>query len=148
MSASMYDFLGGVAREFVPGDAEVAQRLAKLRQHYLAGDYAAQKQELDADNEGRSIDLFVATFALWKPEGEAGLFSACTWTEGVEALLPKTDKVSFVCLDEAGQPRHAGIVAWEQVEAVAGHLMEVEPGSYPVRYRVAAFPELGSVGLR
>lgn len=83
----MFDFLGGVAREFVPSDADIALRLANLRQHYLAGDYAAQA-------------------------------------------------------------RHAGIVAWEQVEAVAGHLMEVEPGSYPVRYRVAGFPEIGSVGLR
>ncbi|QOL47968.1 hypothetical protein [Massilia litorea] len=148
VSASLFHFEHGSAQEFVPDDAEVVLRLANLKQLYLADDHACQKQDLDADNEQRSIDLFVATFAVWQREGDPRLVSACTWSEGVEALLPRTDMVSFVSLDEAGQLRHAGTVEWAQVHAVAGHLMAPEPGMYPVRYRVSHFPDLRDLGLQ
>ena len=147
VSTLMYEFVDGRAVPFVPGDEEVVRGLADLRRVALQEDYAEQKQLLEQLHQKQGVDVFVASYMLYKGEDER-MFSVASWTEGVDTLLPQADRVSFVVMDEAGQPQHAGIVSWEQVEAVAGHLMQVEPDSYPVRYRVAGFPELGSLGLR
>jgi hypothetical protein len=147
VSTLMYEFVDGRAVPFVPSDEEVARKLADLRRVALQEDYAEQKQQLEQRHDKQGIDVFVASYMLYKGEDER-MFSVASWTEGVDTLLPQVDRVSFVVMDEAGQPRHAGMVAWEQVEAVAGHLMRLEAGSYPVRYRVAGFPELGRLGLR
>jgi hypothetical protein len=147
VSTLMYEFVDGRPVPFVPDDEEVARGLADLRRVALQEDYAEQKQLLEQLHQKQGIDVFVASYMLYKGEDER-MFSVASWTEGVDTLLPQADRVSFVVMDEAGQPRHAGIVAWEQVEAVAGHLMRVEEGSYPVRYRVTGFPALGSFGLQ
>jgi hypothetical protein len=147
VSTLMYEFVDGRAVPFAPSDEDVARGLADLRRVALQEDYAEQKQLLEQVHEKQGVDVFVASYMLYKGEDER-MFSVASWTEGVDALLPQADRVSFAVMDEAGQPRHAGIVPWEQVEAVAGYLMQVEEGSYPVRYRVTGFPALGSFGLQ
>jgi len=147
VSTLMYEFVDGQPVPYQPQDEEVASLLADLRRIALQEDYAEQKQLLEQVHEKQGIDLFVATYMLYKGEDE-GIFSVATWTEGVEALLPRADKVAFVAMNEAGETRSAGVLDWEQVEAAAGHLMQPEPDSYPPRYRVKQFPALASLGLQ
>jgi hypothetical protein len=64
------------------------------------------------------------------------MVSYCVWGEGVDALLPVTQKIAFV---REGQ----GLVAigdWERVFDTVGDLMEMTE-DYPRRYRVREFPE-------
>jgi uncharacterized protein YtpQ (UPF0354 family) len=147
VSAAMFAFQGGSAQEYVPADAEVALQLANLKLHYLADDYASQKQLLDEANEKQGIDVFVASFLLMQ-RGDDDLFSLCTWSQDVDALLPRTDLVALTTFDEAGEAQLAGRVDWEQLVRVAGHLMQLQPDAYPERYRVTGFPDLAALRLR
>ena len=147
VSTLMYEFVDGQALPYLPEDEEVASLLADLQRIALQEDYAEQKQLLEQVHEKQGVDVFVASYMLYKGEDER-IFSAASWTESVEALLPRTDRVALVRMDAGGQPQQAGIVGWEQIEAVAGHLMRPEPDTYPPRYRVGAFPELAKLGLK
>lgn len=146
VSAAMFAFTDGQARDYQPLDAEVARRLATLKLHYLADDYALQKQLLDEQHEKQGIDVFVASFMLTRLGGEC-LVSVCSWSQDVDSLLPRTDQVSLATFDEAGQAQHVGTVDWEQLERVAGHLMQLQPHAFPARYRVSGFPDLAALHL-
>lgn len=66
----------------------------------LSNVYENEKKKLLLQNNPR----FVATFFVY--EGENGLFSTCTWTDGVESLLPShSDYISLVSL-ETGRSIH------------------------------------------
>jgi len=147
VSMLMYEFVDGRPVPYQPEDEEVARLLADLRRIALQEDYAEQKQLLEQVHDKQGVDLFVATYMLYKGEDER-LFSVATWTEGVDALLPRADKLAFVGMNDAGETRSAGVLEWERVEAAAGHLMQLDPDSYPPRYRVKRFPDLASLGLQ
>lgn len=88
VSAAMYHFRNSSAEPYTPDDEEVARGLAQLRQRYLAEDYADQKTRLDDLHDKRDIDLFVASLMLVRDNHAREEFSLCTWSEGVDALLP------------------------------------------------------------
>lgn len=142
VSAAMYHFRNGSAQTYMPEDEEVARGLAQLRQRYLAEDYAAQKTLLDDLHEKHDLDLFVASFMLAQDNHARQEFSLCTWSEGVDALLPKADRIALVRFNEQGEAQRAGTYDWDTVSAVAGHLMTPDPDTYPIRYRVTQFPDL------
>jgi len=142
VSAAMYHFRNSSAEPYVPDDEEVARGLAQLRQRYLADDYADQKTLLDDLHDKHDIDLFVASFVLVQDNHARQEFSLCTWSEGVDALLPKSDRIALVRFNEQGEAQRAGMYDWDTVSAVAGHLMTPEPDTYPIRYRVRQFPDL------
>ena len=142
VSAAMYHFRNGSAQTHNPEDEEVARGLAQLRQRYLAEDYADQKTLLDDLHEKHDLDLFVASFMLAQDNHARQEFSLCTWSEGVDALLPKADRIALVRFNEQGEAQRAGTYDWDTVSAVAGHLMTPEPDTYPIRYRVTQFPDL------
>lgn len=142
VSAAMYHFRNSSAEPYVPDDEEVARGLAQLRQRYLAEDYADQKTLLDDLHDKHDIDLFVASFMLVQDNHAREEFSLCTWSEGVDALLPKSDRIALVRFNEQGEAQRAGMYDWDTVSAVAGHLMTPEPDTYPIRYRVSQFPDL------
>ena len=142
VSAAMYHFRNGSAQTYVPEDEEVAHCLAQLRQRYLAEDYADQKTLLDDLHEKHDLDLFVASFMLAQDNHARQEFSLCTWSEGVDALLPKADRIALVRFNEQGEAQRAGTYDWDTVSAVAGHLMTPQPDTYPIRYRVTQFPDL------
>lgn len=148
VSASMFQLKHAVPENYIPEDAEIARRANAFRQIYLADDYAAQKQFLDALHEKQGKDIFVASFVRARSDNGDDEFSICTWTESVDSLLPVTQKVALVRMDDNGEPQRAGIVDWEQVGAVAGHLMELQADTFPTRYRVTGFPDLGLLGAR
>lgn len=142
VSAAMYHFRNRGAQPYAPDDEEVARGLAQLRRRYLAEDYADQKTLLDDLHDKHDIDLFVASFMLVQDNHAREEFSLCTWSEGVDALLPKSDRIALVRFNEQGEAQRAGMYDWDTVSAVAGHLMTPEPDTYPIRYRVRQFPDL------
>jgi hypothetical protein len=142
VSAAMYHFRNSSAEPYAPEDEEVARGLARLRQRYLAEDYAEQKTLLDDLHEKHDIDLFVASFMLAQDKHARHEFSLCTWSEGVDALLPKSDRIALVRFNDQGEAQRAGMYDWDTVSAFAGHLMTPEPDTYPIRYRVRQFPDL------
>lgn len=70
------------------------------------------------------------------------VISMATWTQDVETLLPVTEFISFVLLDE-GQPEMV-VVRWSDVESVAGHLMEPVAGRQK-RVLVRDFPDHNAI---
>lgn len=108
---------------------------ARLRLEELAGAYATQKQILE-DQSGETA--FVASFAA-AFDPERGGFSWATWSEGVETLLPTTDKIAFVKVDAEGQPRPVGLAPFARVvERLKHHLIRTP--HWPPRWRTTSFP--------
>jgi hypothetical protein len=125
-------------RRFTPRQPEVTQRLAQLALRYRKDDYDAQKVALDRLHEQEGNDVFVANYLLYGARDDAGeMFSAATWTAGVESLLPEADRIVLV-RPESGETR---IVPWQQIAPLVGVLLEEEP-MYPVRYRTHGFPDV------
>ncbi len=138
VSPFMYCYDEGL-RRFTPRQAQVAQRLAQLALRYRKDDYDAQKTALDRLHKQEGRDVFVANYLLYGAKDEAGeMFSAATWTAGVESLLPQADRIVLV-RPESGETR---IVPWQQIASLVGGLLEEQP-MYPVRYRTRGFPDVG-----
>ncbi len=102
-------------------------------------DYAEQKEILDALHEQTGEDVFVASYSMVGQEktGEL-LFTYCVWSETVDTLLPKAERVVLNAWKN-NQARCLGYADWGRVTAVCGDLME-PMGLYPERYRVREFP--------
>jgi len=102
----------------------------------LANDYGDQTESLKAINKKTGEDVFVASLVAIMGEDPCSL---CTWTEGVDTLLPRTDYI-FLCRPEAEEAKDGVRMAtWEQVRSVVGDLM-TKVDMYPERYRVKSFP--------
>ncbi|MEW6429970.1 MAG: hypothetical protein AB1730_00570 [Myxococcota bacterium] len=117
-------------------------KLKLLALQTLASAYARQKEVLEALLEANGHELFVGTMRAFRgPSGD--IFTASAWTEGVEALLPRTDRIDFVRLGPTGGA--TGGQVWSTTFEVAletvGDLMEPS-GDWPERYRVRGFPTL------
>ncbi len=106
--------------------------------------YSDQKQLLGAAHERARIDIFVANYsAVTRQDGSP--VSYCVWSEGVDSLLPVTQKVAFM-RDESGP---VALGEWDKVFDIVGHLMEFAD-EHPRRYRVREFPNqaaLDAIGL-
>lgn len=140
VSTLMYEVAGGKAVPYVPEDEEVVRAQADLRRTALQEDYAEQKTLLDKLHEGQGKDIFVASYMLFKGEDER-MFSIASWTAGADTLLPETDRVLLLELDERAEVKWRLDVAWADVQAIAGHLMVLEDGYQLPRWRVTAFPD-------
>ncbi len=119
----------GVYRTDEPG--ELADRLHRAELQLAAGEYAAQRQVLQAEFERDGVDVFVGDLLVaGRPNGSQ--FSVAVWPDDCHALLPAADFVGFV---QAGRPV---TVPFPIVRAEAG--LTPEPGLWPARYRVTAYP--------
>jgi hypothetical protein len=116
-------------------------RLLEIKSLYQ--DYEVQKELLDALHEKEGTDIFVAKYN--PAEDKSGtVYTYSVWSDGVDTLLPKTNRVIF--FREGEDVLATG--DWEGVEQVAGHLME-PTDMYPPRYRVREFPtdeQLAKIG--
>ena len=138
VSPFMYCYHEGL-RRFTPRQVHVVRRLAQLVLRYHKEDYDSQKAALDRLHKQEGSDVFVANYLLYGTKDDAGeMFSAATWTAGVESLLPQADRVVLV-RPETGETR---IVPWQQITPLVGSLLEEEP-MYPARYRTCGFPDPG-----
>lgn len=124
---------------FESSDEVLLARLATLEHLMLQGAYHTQKDLLDKLHEERAEDLFVATYLLYElAESDGRTFSMCSWTQTVDSLLPRTDRVALVELGADGAS-NTRLVEWAQIEAHAGDLLEAVE-AYPPRYRTLGFP--------
>ncbi len=124
---------------FESADDTLLARLSTLQHLMLQGAYHAQKELLDRIHEERAEDLFVATYMLYELADSGGrTFSMCSWTQTVDSLLPKTDRVALVELGADGAS-NTRLVEWAQIEAHAAGLLEAVK-AYPPRYRTRGFP--------
>jgi len=140
VSTLMYEFVDGKAVAYTPLDDDVARAQADLRRTALQEDYAEQKTLLDKLHEGQGTDIFVASYMLFKGEDER-MFSIASWTAGADTLLPETDRVLLLELDDKAEVKWRLDVTWADLQAIAGHLLVPEPGYQLPRWRVSAFPD-------
>jgi hypothetical protein len=142
VSALMYRFEDARPVEHLPEDEQARTALARLERFYRHGDYAAQKESLDELHEKNGTDMFVATFKSMRDDAQDLEFSLCTWTRGVDTLLPRSDRVAMVVLGEDGKMQEYHVVPWDALHAACGQMMAPVPDAFPERYRVTAFPDL------
>jgi len=114
-----------------------------LKLNFLGGLYGQQKQLLDALIDAGEELPFVATFSATEKDDQQ--LSLCVWSQNVDSLLPRTQRIAFVS--------DAGILAagnWEHVASIVGDLMLPDESYYPLRYRVRNFPsadQIAEIGI-
>lgn len=121
-----------------------------LRVQTLMAEYEQQKTLLDQRHEQEGREVFVATYSATRDEATGRVRSYCMWGEGIETLLPRTDRVVLMASDDQERPAHIAAASdWETVAAVAGDLLTLED-LYPERRRVSGFPtaeQLAEIGV-
>lgn len=119
---------------------EHRERQLDLNRLLRNDEYAEQKKSLEALYEREGRDVFVASYFLRDQADGMHIVSWSAWTEGVDALLPKTDRLVLDTVDR----RDRGdllVVDWDASFPVIGHLLKEEQGHYPPRFRTQGFPD-------
>jgi hypothetical protein len=101
----------------------------------MNADYAQQKALLGRLHQKNDEDVLVTEYILVEQAGTDALTSYATWPKFVPALLPRTDRITFVQPDTSERFE----VPWAAVERIIGHRM-TKTELYPERYRVDASP--------
>lgn len=106
-----------------------------------AAAYARQKEVLEALLDAVGQDMVVADLRAFRaPNGE--ILTSTAWQRGVEALLPQTDRIDFVSLDDGASLNEAQV--WSTTFAIAqktlGDMMQ-PIGDFPERWLVKDFPD-------
>ncbi|HEV3256881.1 MAG TPA: hypothetical protein VG013_08390 [Gemmataceae bacterium] len=122
---------------FLPGEAH--QKFRTLRLRSTGDDYAAQADDLKALHEKTGKDIFVATFSALQKKETHEVRSYCVWSEGVVALLPRTDDIFFFRPRGREEGDIVATAPWERVQSALADLMK-PAGLYPERYLVEDFP--------
>jgi hypothetical protein len=112
--------------------APLAHDLAVLNAGH---DYHAQREALDSLHERIGRDVYTAEYSLIKRDDR--LQSYCTWTKGVETLLPVADSVALMRDVESEDFLFA---SWQDVVEVAGARLQATP-ERPTRFLVTSFPD-------
>lgn len=114
--------------------------LHKLHLQSLGQEYAEQKSLLDELHEKQNKDVFVASYNVIQERTSGQLSSYSLWTEGVDTLLPRTERVIFLQPDGSEQGgKIAAYADWDRVCDAVGDLLE-PTDEYPQRYRARDFP--------
>jgi hypothetical protein len=127
---------------------QLFDRFRVLEMKFLYQEYAHQKEVLEKLYEQHGIHRFVASYCAAAEEGE-NLFSYAIWSEGVETLLPQTERLMFFRPSASAEGELVASAPWHKVEKLVGHLMS-DVDLYPRRFLVTEFPtddELRRLGL-
>jgi hypothetical protein len=135
------DVTGGLVIHHPHPEKEAALYNA-LRRHQIihrSRIYERQRVFLSSDADIQEQEIYVGKFgAFQKPDGQ--IYTACTWTEGAEILLPKTDTVMFAKdKGEGTEFEMAAEVPWEKVAEIMGDQL-VAVNFYPPRFRTVGWP--------
>jgi hypothetical protein len=129
-----------------PATSTAYDKLYFLALQSRANGYTQQKELLDAWHEYTGEQQFVARFSAFRTD--AGEIYTCTpWTEGVEGLLPRTDRIDFVRLvnQDKGEPNAKVWPAkFEIALEVVGRLMK-RTADKPERWKTTGFPTDGEL---
>lgn len=134
ISGTALILVDGVWQEFTP-EGDLGIEFTNLSKLFRAQDYAEQKQLLERKFHTEKRDVFVSTYMLNKNVGDSAYNSICTLTKGAASLLPKTDDIAFVSLEEGLKLR----AKWDAVQLAVPHLFRRHE-MYPERWFVDAFP--------
>ena len=129
-------------RPWLPSrDHPAYTKLKLLQLQTVASAYARQKEVLEALLEANGHDIFVANMRAFRATG-GDIFTSCSWTEGVEALLPETDRLDFVRLPlDSGEAANGTVWSTSWAVAVRALGTQMQPtGDVPERWRVRGFP--------
>jgi hypothetical protein len=136
LSATLLRRSGDTWQPFVP-DAELACAAHTFELVSLAITYSGQQKALEKYFERENVDVYVAKFDFMRTGGSVdNIESWCSWTEGVESLLPQTD---VVVLGRSVEGIPARIVRWPDVVRICGHHLQATQED-PPRFRVRSFP--------
>ncbi len=115
-------------------------KLRMMQLQTLASLYGRQQEVLEALLETNGHDIFVGGLRAFRTGG-GYIFTSCAWTEGVDALLPVTDRIDFVRMPPEKSSAQAQVwsTSWQAAQRIVGDLME-ETGDVPVRIRASRFP--------
>ncbi|MEU4624620.1 hypothetical protein AB0G04_32185 [Actinoplanes sp. NPDC023801] len=97
-------------------------------------EYSNQTEWLSTQYAKAGFDVHVGDLMAVEPSGGAPAETIATWTDGVEALLPRADSIAFARPGIGVDFR----VPWHIAEEQAG--LVAEPLLAPARYRVAGWP--------
>jgi len=130
----------GVWTPFLPPKESPAYlRFKQMAINSLGQDYEEQRALLTTAIQKQGDDVFVASYSAMRHTRTGELASFCTWTRGVDSLLPRTDLIHLVDLERPDSPKVVASVTWDRVEEIAGDLLE-PLGVYPERHRARFFP--------
>lgn len=134
------DESGAVIPYAPAGAGEIADLVRTGHAKLLALTYEEQKAALDPYYEKAQIDVFVASAKLLRVQSRS--LSWCVWTEGVEALLPRTDLVIVGAVDSRGKSRWRANVPFAEAMAIGAPLWATADLPLgPQRFRVSGtFP--------
>jgi hypothetical protein len=119
----------------VAADHAAAEAFQMLRLNHFGGEYAEQKQLLEALVARQGPDVFVASFSARRFEEHRPPASFCVWTKGIPSWLPQTD---VICFHEP-ETNVTTPVHWQRVATEHGQLLK--PLDYwPPRWAVEEFP--------
>jgi hypothetical protein len=116
-------------------------RLRILQLQSTAAMYARQREVLSALLRANEHDIVVMPLRVLRT-AQGDIVTTTVWTDGQDALLPKTDRLEFVRLPPDGNPLRAETwsTRWDVAQRLVGHLMQ-STGDIPERFRVSEFPE-------
>lgn len=140
-TAIAYRLVDGKWERWLPPKGHPAfPKLKLLALQTIASAYSRQKEVLEALLESNGHEILVATLRAFRaPSGD--VFTACAWQEGLEALLPQTDRIDFVRPGPEGTAASAKVwsTSFEIATRTLGELMQ-PIGDLPERWRVKGFP--------
>lgn len=140
-TAIAFRLVDGAWERWLPPKGHPAfAKLKLLALQTTASAYSRQKEVLEALLESNGHEILVATLRAFRaPSGE--VFTACAWQDGLEALLPQTDRIDFVRPGPGNTPSSAKV--WSTTFDIARKTLPelMQPiGDLPERWRVKGFP--------
>jgi Protein of unknown function (DUF1444) len=113
---------------------------SNLRVQWLAREYASQKDLLDKRHQHEGTDIFVASFLAFENRETGRHTSYCTWSRGIESLLPEVAIIAFIDPQAAKERPIVASGNWDSVRRIVGDILE-PVDMYPFRWRVDEFPD-------
>lgn len=137
-SASMLELKDGTWQTYAPSAPAVLQLQSELFTRIQFCRYDQQKPLLERQLSAQGKDIFVASYFAYEKNNT--IFSVATWSDGVEAWLPKTDYLMFV-KPGAGETNDIVNVTWDVAFSFLSPWMIEVPDVLPVRFHVDEFPD-------
>jgi hypothetical protein len=129
-----------------PHDSPAYDKLYFLALQSRANAYTQQKELLDAWYEYTGEAQFVSRFSAFRTES-GDIYTCTPWTEQVDGLLPRTDRIDFVKLVGEGETKPKVWPArFEIALEVVPHLM-TRTAERPERWKTKGFPTEAELAL-
>lgn len=119
----------------IPKSHKLYSQYLQLQSELMGELYAPQYEYLVELHEKEGIELVVAGVYAIQDKATGLQRTYCTWIEGIDSLLPKTDLIAFYTEDES-----VTLCEWDRVMDVIGNRLERHDEYYPPLYLVTDFP--------